>query len=964
MDLGVGLGLAKSRKAGAPPTPGVATDIQLTNTTLRADGFSGMVVANIYSSGYPSPTYTKQADPDSKFTVSGSEVLLAAAPGAGPHLLTIRATNASGTYDEQFSFSVTAATGQMRGINLAGGEFDTADLPGVLGTNYAFSSNAVVDYWAEKGFNTVRIPFRWERMQRTLGAALSTSDCNAIEAVIQRAQYRGMYALLDCHNYGRYGIDGVGSFIVGETVNVTSAHYADFWSRMVTRFGSYPHVIWDLMNEPNNQNYTTLVECYNEAIVAIRAAGSTHPIMVCGGAYSAAHTWTSSAGTYMLNVTDSGNNLYMQPHGYLDSDNSGTSASCTIGGGVSRLTSITQWARDNNKRLFLGEFNGGNNGTCLNEIEERLDYIDANSDVWKGWTAWDGGNRFSTSYMFRLYPVTTGVDQGQTPYLVAHRILPATDLVAPTITSSASVSNTENVQLLHKLTSNKAVTWSVQGGADAADFEVSGQYLRWVSNGTKDYDAPDDANTDNSYVVTVRATDYWNNTTDQTITVGVTDTDDESGWYEDAAYADMAVVADFNNDRYAITEVVLGSVAGATAAALKVKRAATFEELFAFTCTSSTARTYLSQAGVLTNDLIADQRRMTWENGKRQLRLENASSNTTTNATDLSGWDTTGILTKVLSGSFRGVSNATLVTESTSTGSHFIRRAAGGANTFTIGTSYTWSFDAKAGTATVVQATMSTTGASFDTTHYANFDLSNGTVSATGAGATASISSLGNSEYRCTITCVAIATAIAPAGGWPIIGLTNNNTSATRLPTYTGTGMTIYLGNTQLETVPFATDFIPSGSRAVETCRLSPIVEAILQRSAASVVVRGQKLQIPAGGRLVGATTTTSLLEAVSNTTVASNGAAPVATLGAFGTVTGAFGVAMGFDGTGRSVAANGGTIATDATGAPSRTTIYLGRHATAPTNSNYGSAFYDFFAVVPERSSNATLQAQAVAAT
>jgi len=67
--------------------------------------------------------------------------------------------------------------------------------------------------------------------------------------------------------------------------------------------------------------------------------------------------------------------------------------------------------------------------------------------------------------------------------------------------------------------------WTGAGSAgDNARFEISGNTLRWLGNGTKDFEAPNDANTDNAYIVTVRATDTASNVSaTQTITVTVTD---------------------------------------------------------------------------------------------------------------------------------------------------------------------------------------------------------------------------------------------------------------------------------------------------------------------------------------------------------------------------------------------------------------------------------------------------------
>lgn len=103
------------------------------------------------------------------------------------------------------------------------------------------------------------------------------------------------------------------------------------------------------------------------------------------------------------------------------------------------------------------------------------------------------------------------------------------DITPPTITSTNTASVAENATLAKTLTANETVNWSIVGGADAAHFELSGNVLRWVSNGTKDYETPQDADTNNTYVVTVRATDLAapaGNFTDQTITVTVTDVDD------------------------------------------------------------------------------------------------------------------------------------------------------------------------------------------------------------------------------------------------------------------------------------------------------------------------------------------------------------------------------------------------------------------------------------------------------
>jgi hypothetical protein len=94
------------------------------------------------------------------------------------------------------------------------------------------------------------------------------------------------------------------------------------------------------------------------------------------------------------------------------------------------------------------------------------------------------------------------------------------DTTAPVITSAATASQPENAAFSMTLTANETVTWSKVGGADAAKFTLSGATLTLPA---QDYESPTDADANRSYIVTVRATDTAGNTTDQTITVTITD---------------------------------------------------------------------------------------------------------------------------------------------------------------------------------------------------------------------------------------------------------------------------------------------------------------------------------------------------------------------------------------------------------------------------------------------------------
>jgi endoglucanase len=60
--------------------------------------------------------------------------------------------------------------------------------------------------------------------------------------------------------------------------------------------------------------------------------------------------------------------LRTEMHQYLDSDGSGTSATCvssTIG--AERLAAATAWLKANNLKGFLGEIGAGNNAACISQ---------------------------------------------------------------------------------------------------------------------------------------------------------------------------------------------------------------------------------------------------------------------------------------------------------------------------------------------------------------------------------------------------------------------------------------------------------------------------------------------------------------------------------------------------------------------------------------------------------------------
>ncbi|MGC4069228.1 MAG: glycoside hydrolase family 5 protein [Polyangiaceae bacterium] len=308
---------------------------------------------------------------------------------------------------------------QYGGVNLAGAEFGDQKLPGVYGTDYVYPSDSDVATFAKAHMNVIRLPFRWERLQRSLGAELDATELSRLQHTVRSAVERNMTVVLDLHNFGRYRSD-----VVGGAVSMDD--FADFWRRLATVYANDDRVIFGLMNEPHDMPSTeSWLTSANAAIAAIRSTGARNLILVPGNAWTGAHSWSanyygSSNATTMLDVADQANHFAFEFHQYLDDDSSGRSATCVSPSiGIERVTQATEWLKAHHFSGFLGEFNGGANETCYLALDSLLTYLGQNADVWLGWSVWAGGPWWGENFL-SVQPAADGKDRPQMSVLKRH----------------------------------------------------------------------------------------------------------------------------------------------------------------------------------------------------------------------------------------------------------------------------------------------------------------------------------------------------------------------------------------------------------------------------------------------------------------------------------------------------------------------------------------------------------------
>ena len=195
------------------------------------------------------------------------------------------------------------------------------------------------------------------------------------------------------------------------------------------------------------------------------------------------------------------------------------------------------------------------------------------------------------------------------------------------------------------------------------------------------------------------------------------------------------------------------------------------------------------------------------------LLLEPQSTNLLTYSEDLTQWSSKTNINVTLNSAIspQGVNNAAFINENTNNVQHFI----GQSFSFTNGEDITISIYAKKNQRDVLQ--ISPSGSYLTTSGYANYDLTNGLVTASGGGVNAEIEILTNDWFKC----IAKFTVNNSATGTTAFFL-QNSTTASRGASYQGDGTSgLYLWGAQFEQKSYATSYIPTSGSA--TTRLADV---------------------------------------------------------------------------------------------------------------------------------------------
>jgi aryl-phospho-beta-D-glucosidase BglC (GH1 family) len=376
---GGGVTLTTSNAAGLSGTLYVADGCQFTFGAAMTVG--GPVVVE----GAGTVVTTNYAITVKSLTINGT------AKAAGTYTAASLGFSGTGSVVVQSSpTTTTPKANYLYGVNLPGGSFSS-------GAFYPTDPNEW-SYYSGKKLNLIRVAFEWERIQPTLGGALSTSTLASLDQAVSYASAHGMKVILDMHNYDRYS-----GTIVG-TSPVTYTAYQGVWQLIAAHYAGNSAIYgYDIMNEPHDDSSTWFTAA-QYGVTGVRSSDTTHYIIVEGDSYAGAQSWMSV--NWNLGVTDPDNLVIYSAHTYWDSNDSGVYSGTydsnndypTIA--IDRSEQFVYWLGLKGYTGYVGEFGVPNNVASpdyrWNEVLGKfMAYL--NTSGVKA-TYWSGGECWGSSY--------------------------------------------------------------------------------------------------------------------------------------------------------------------------------------------------------------------------------------------------------------------------------------------------------------------------------------------------------------------------------------------------------------------------------------------------------------------------------------------------------------------------------------------------------------------------------------
>lgn len=174
--------------------------------------------------------------------------------------------------------AMTVARNIYAGINLGNTLESTG---GETAWGAPVTSQAIIDYMKEMGFNAVRIPCSWNQYLEADGITIQPSWMARVTEVVDYCMNAGMYAILNIHWDGGWMDDKCDASLTAEAdIEATETKVYNLWTQIATNFRDYDgRLLFAGANEPPvaNRDDMFVLKRYEQAFVdAVRATGGNN----------------------------------------------------------------------------------------------------------------------------------------------------------------------------------------------------------------------------------------------------------------------------------------------------------------------------------------------------------------------------------------------------------------------------------------------------------------------------------------------------------------------------------------------------------------------------------------------------------------------------------------------------------------------------------------------------------------
>ncbi len=136
---------------------------------------------------------------------------------------------------------------------------------------------------ARAGFDTVRIPVRWDlKTQSRPPYRVEPAHMARVIEVVSQAQAAGLGVIIDVHHYRA---------LVADATGPEAARFLAIWDQIASAFASAPRTVYfELLNEPTKASTADLNALYARALAVIRRTNPTRAVIIGGNSWNSIDT--------------------------------------------------------------------------------------------------------------------------------------------------------------------------------------------------------------------------------------------------------------------------------------------------------------------------------------------------------------------------------------------------------------------------------------------------------------------------------------------------------------------------------------------------------------------------------------------------------------------------------------------------------------------------------------------------